>query len=221
MVTVLFGFCHKYNYESSVKKSLDLYINKLKEKNQTDQQQKQAINAISLFYEIGTDHAGKENPLKNKTNLMLRKKEGLKESNASWVSVYDDLKNEIKLRHYSPNTLKTYRGWVRQFQNFSKSKDPRLLENSDVKKFLTYLAVDKKVAASTQNQSFNALLFFFKHILKRDFGEFKDVPRAKRKPYIPEVLSREEIDVIIANLSPLFHWLRKCCTVVDCGFPNV
>ena len=198
-------FCHKYNHESSAKKSLAHYINKLKEKNQTDQQQKQAINAISLFYEIGTDHAGKEKPLKNKTNLILRKKEGLKESNASWVSVYDDLKNEIKLRHYSPNTLKTYRGWVRQFQNFSKSKDPRLLENSDVKKFLIYLAVDKKVAASTQNQSFNALLFFFKHILKRDFGEFKDVPRAKRKPYIPEVLSREEIDVIIANLSPLFH----------------
>jgi len=208
-------FCHKYNHESSVKKSLAHYINKLKEKSQTDQQQKQAINAISLFYEIGTDHAGKKNPLKNKTNLILKKKEGLKESNASWVSVYDDLKNEIKLRHYSPNTLKTYRGWVRQFQNFSKSKDPRLLENSDVKKFLTYLAVDKKVAASTQNQSFNALLFFFKHILKRDFGEFKDVPRAKRKPYIPEVLSREEIDVIIANLSPPFSLVAKM--LYGCG----
>jgi len=77
------------------------------------------------------------------------------------------------------------------------------------------LAVDKKVAASTQNQSFNALLFFFKHILKRDFGEFKDVPRAKRKPYIPEVLSREEIDVIIANLSPPFSLVAKM--LYGCG----
>ena len=62
-------FCHKYNYEFSVKKSLDHYINKLKEKSQTDQEQKQAINAISLFYEIGTDHTGKENPFKNKTGV--------------------------------------------------------------------------------------------------------------------------------------------------------
>ncbi len=197
------------------KKSLDYYVNKLKEKSQTDQQQKQAINAISLFYEIGTGHAGSENSLKNKTNLMLRKKEDLKEINASWASVYDDLKNEIKLRHYSPNTLKTYKGWVRQFQIFLKSKDPRLLENSDVKKFLTYLAVDKKVAASTQNQSFNALLFFFKHILKRDFSEFKDIPRAKRKLYIPEVLSREEIDVVIANLSSPFSLVVKI--LYGCG----
>ena len=66
---------------------------------------------------------------------------------------------------------------------------------------MTFLAVKRNVSASSQNQAFNALLFLFKNVLKKDFGEIKDVPRAKRKPYIPVVLSREEIDTIISNLA--------------------
>ncbi|MBL7189365.1 MAG: integron integrase [Phycisphaerae bacterium] len=66
--------------------------------------------------------------------------------------------------------------------------------------FLTFLAVKRKVAASTQNQAFNALLFLFRHVLKKEYGDFRDVPRAKRKPYIPVVLSRDEIDRIVEHL---------------------
>ena len=54
-----------------------------------------------------------------------------------------------------------------------------------VKDFLTFLAVNRKVFASSQNQAFNALLFFSRHIIKKEFGDIKDIPRAKRKPYIP------------------------------------
>ena len=71
----------------------------------------------------------------------------------------------------------------------------------DVKEYLTYLAVKCKVAASTQNQAFNSLLFFFRHGLNREFGKLRDVPRAKKTLYIPAVLSREEIDAILAQLS--------------------
>jgi len=124
----------------------------------------------------------------------------LKETGANWVSVYDALEAEIKIRHYSPKTLSSYRAWLRKFQSFLKSKDSRLIEQQDVKDFLTDLAVDKKVAASTQNQAFNALLFLFRHVLKQDFGEIKDVPRAKRKPYIPVVLSRIEVDKVFKQL---------------------
>ena len=79
-----------------------------------------------------------------------------------------------------------------------------MLSASDVKDFLTFLAVKRKVSASSQNQAFNALLFLFRHVLKKEFGEIKDVPRAKRKPYIPVVLSRDEIDRIISNLTSPF-----------------
>ncbi len=76
-----------------------------------------------------------------------------------------------------------------------------MLTSADVKDYLTYLAVKRKAAAASQNQAFNALLFFFRHVLKKDFGDQRDVPRAKRSPYIPVVLSREEVDSVIENLS--------------------
>ncbi|MFC1825053.1 phage integrase N-terminal SAM-like domain-containing protein [Thermodesulfobacteriota bacterium] len=72
---------------------------------------------------------------------MSTKKEDLKTNNANWKPVYDNLNAEIKIRHYSPKTLKAYTGWARQFQTFTKSKDPQFLATSDVKYFLTLLAV--------------------------------------------------------------------------------
>ncbi|SEH04680.1 integron integrase [Candidatus Venteria ishoeyi] len=122
----------------------------------------------------------------------------------NWAAVYTGLKEVIELRHYSPKTLKTYQSWMRKFQAFVKSKDYHLLNQQDVKNFLTHLAVSKQVAASTQNQAFNALLFLFRHVLKKEFGEIKDVPRAKRRPYIPVVLSREEIDRVLERLRDPF-----------------
>ena len=136
-------------------------------------------------------------------------KELLKPTNADWTSFYANLDAEIKLRHYSPKTLRAYKGWVGQLQDFTRSKDPRLLSGSDVKDFLTHLAVKRKVSASSQNQAFNALLFFFRHIIKNEFGELKEVVRAKRKPSIPVVLSREEIDAIIASLSYPYDLVAK------------
>ena len=120
---------------------------------------------------------------------------------ASWQAEYTRLANEIHVRHYSPKTLKTYRGWVRKFQTFTSSRVPQLLSTDDVKEYLTFLAVRRKVSSSTQNQAFNALLFFFRHALHKEFGKVDGVVRAKRKPYIPVVLSREEIDAILMHLS--------------------
>ncbi len=135
--------------------------------------------------------------------------------NADWRSVYASLKSEIAVRHYSPKTLRAYTSWMRHLQAFTKSRDPRLLTPADVKEFLTFLAVQRNVSASSQNQAFNALLFFFRHVLKKEFGEIKDVPRAKRKPYIPVVLSREEVDTIIAALSPPYDLVVKL--LYGCG----
>ena len=208
-------FCQKYDFNEGDKKSLPQFIKKLKAKKQTEQQKNQAFNAISLFQDI--EHVSKEKtaPFQIQQNTKPYTKEKQQITKASWVSVYNDLKSEINIRHYSPSTLKTYTGWARQFQNFTKSKDPHLLVDSDVKDFLTYLAVDRKVAASTQNQAFNALLFFFRHVMKNEFGELKDIPRAKRKPYIPAVLSREEIDAIIARLKYPYDLVAKL--LYGCG----
>jgi hypothetical protein len=113
-----------------------------------------------------------------------------KVSGASWVREFSCMGDEIALRHYSPKTHRSYSGWVRKLQTFTKSKSPELLTTEDVKAFLTSLAVQHSVAASTQNQAFNALLFFFRHVLNKEFGQLDGVVRAKLNKYIPVVLSR-------------------------------
>jgi len=85
----------------------------------------------------------------------------------------------------------------------------------DVKGFLSFLAVTKKIAASSQNQAFNALLFLFKHVLEKEFGKVEGVVRAKRKPYIPVVLSRDEIERIIARFDAPYALVAKL--LYGCG----
>lgn len=126
------------------------------------------------------------------------------ENGLSWNIAKTNLANEIKVRHYAKSTLQTYCGWLNKFQAHAKNKNPDELTDNDFKSFLTFLAVNQKVAASTQNQAFNAILFFFRHVLKREPGEIKSV-RAKQKPYLPVVLTRKEINRILGNLSDPHH----------------
>jgi hypothetical protein len=74
---------------------------------------------------------------------------------------------------------------------------------------LSYLAVARKVAASSQNQAFNAVLFLFKHVIEKEFGKVEGVVRAKRKPYIPVVLSRKEVDRVIGQLEDPYDLVTK------------
>lgn len=138
-----------------------------------------------------------------------------KSSSPEWDALMTVLAGEIKVRHYSRNTLKTYAHWSRQFQRFLKDKHPQELSTTDVKEYLTYLAVKCKVAASTQNQAFNSLLFLFRYALKRDFGVLKDVPRAKKSLYIPTVLSMAEIDAILKQLYYPYNLFVK--VLFGCG----
>jgi site-specific recombinase XerD len=97
---------------------------------------------------------------------------------------------EIKARHYSRKTLIAYANWSRKFQNYLKDKAPKELSATDVRDYLIYLAVKCNVAASTQNQAFNSLLFLYRHILKRDFGDHTDIPRAKRSKRVTSHIFR-------------------------------
>lgn len=117
----------------------------------------------------------------------------VKQKSADWPSVFIELKNAVKLRHYSPRTLKTCSGWTRKFQTYLKSKIPQLVVVQDVKDFLTWLAVHQGVSTSSQNLAFNALLFLFRNVFNQEFGKIDGIVRAKRKPNISVVLSRKEV----------------------------
>ncbi len=132
-----------------------------------------------------------------------------------WGTVYSRLSDEIKVRHYSPKTLKAYSKWVEKFRIFVGNKGFDALSPDDVKQFLTWLAVDQKCSASAQNQAFNGLLFFFRHILDKEFGQIDGVVRAKRKPYIPVVLSRKEVDLVVGKLRYPYDLIVKL--LYGCG----
>ena len=123
----------------------------------------------------------------------------------SWEREYRELEGAIKMRNYSRKTFAAYRLWARKFQGFVRSKPPGDLDGQDAKGFLTDLAVRQGVAGSTQNQAFNALLFFYRHVLGREFGKLDGVVRAKRRPHVPVVLSRLEVDAVLSHLAPPYR----------------
>lgn len=222
-----------------------LFLEKLRSRKQTAAQCQQAAHAISLYFEMqsldmqqikSVDEQIKEqnpivellppsalSPAPTSPILAFKKRQsqyseaGYQEKSDSpeWDTVLEAMATEIKVRHYSRKTLQTYAKWSRNFQCFLKNKPPESLTTEDVKAYLGFLAVKSKVAASTQNQAFNSLLFLFRHGLKREFGELRDVPRAKKSLYIPAVLSREEIDAILKELSYPYNLVVK--VLFGCG----
>ena len=113
----------------------------------------------------------------------------------------DALRTEIRGRHYSIRTETAYLDWVRRFIAFYGYADPKSIDAAvAVKEYLDYLAVERKVAASTQNQALNALVFFYNHILKRPFGEMETFVRAKRPQRLPEVMTRSEIQALFEQM---------------------
>jgi integron integrase len=104
----------------------------------------------------------------------------------------------MRLNHYSIRTEQSYLEIVKRFLLYTGPVTEATLEASHVKRFLEHLALERQVAASTQNQAFSAILFFFKRVLDRDMGDLSDTLRAKRGRQLPVVLSREQIGRFLA-----------------------
>ncbi len=194
-------FCKKFNYPYTETVSLDKFINKLKENNQTREEQKEIKNAILLYFEL--KNLKKRDIPWNTGEITLKDESNpqtLNTSSAAWTRAYAGLSEEIKVRHYSHRTLEAYALWIKKFRGFLRNKHPETLSPDNIKEYMKYLAVEKKVSASTQNQALSSLMFFYKHILNKDFNKPDEIIWAKRRPYIPVVLSRQEIDNILKHL---------------------
>jgi integron integrase len=97
-------------------------------------------------------------------------------------------------------TEKAYVGWIKRFIFFHNKRHPAGMGESEIAQFLSSLASDAHVSASTQNQALNALLFLYREILKKDIGYVNGVVRAKRSNRLPVVLTRQEVRSILASL---------------------
>jgi integron integrase len=118
----------------------------------------------------------------------------------------DVVRDRIRLRHYSYQTETVYLGWIRRFVRFHGGRHPRALGGPEVERFLNYLAVERSVSASTQNQALSAVLFLYKEVLEIELPWLDGVVRAKRPVRVPVVLSRDEIRRVLAHLEGA-HWL--------------
>lgn len=114
----------------------------------------------------------------------------------------------IKLKHYSKRTGKSYIGWVKKLNQY-RHKNFNEYNSNDAKDFLTYLAKEKNVSASTQNQAFNAILFLFRNVLHKDLENMKDTLRAKRNRKIPTVLTREEVASFFKQMEGVYLLIVK------------
>lgn len=106
----------------------------------------------------------------------------------------------VRVRHYSPRTADAYVGWIRRFVRFSGLRHPRELGPAEVTKFLTSLAVDGDVSASTQNQALSAILFLYKEVLDMPVGWLTALIRAKRPGRVPVVLTKAEVRAVLARM---------------------
>jgi len=111
------------------------------------------------------------------------------------------MRNEIRRRHYSPNTEKTYVYWVRQYIYFHNKQHPKDLNNTHIEQFLTYLATTKRVAGTTQSQALNSVVFLYRNVLKQDIGELDYLRNVRRFKNIPTVLSKEEITLLLQKMN--------------------
>ena len=112
----------------------------------------------------------------------------------------DQVRAVIRVNHYSIRTEQTYWYWIRYFIRFHKMKHPRDMGPKDVNDFLTWLAVHRNVAAATQAQALNSLVFLYDKVLDQPLGEIGDVVRSKKPRKLPVVLTHEEAMCIINQL---------------------
>ena len=117
----------------------------------------------------------------------------------------DQARDTLRLHHYSLRTEESYLHWIKRYILFHKKRHPSEMGATEISQFLTYLAVEKHVAAATQNQALSAILFLYKKVLNMNPGWVEDVVRAKRPKRLPVVLSTSDVIRLLDQL----HGSRK------------
>lgn len=112
----------------------------------------------------------------------------------------DKFRYAIRVRHLSYRTEQSYVSWIKQFILYHDKRHPGEMDETHVSEFLTYLAVKRNIASSTQNQALSAILFLYRHVLKKEIGWINDVERAKKPSRIPVVFTKTEAEAILNRL---------------------
>jgi len=195
------------------------FLNQLKsQKKIADWQIRQAEEALQLYI---------HNFLDDKTSVLSPNAERTRLPDVS--KILADMRQAIRIKHYSYRTERSYLEWAERLMDYTsriKKKDIRTagLDSGDVKDFLSYLALTKRVSSSTQNQAFNALLFLFRDVIKTELGDLSNTVRAKRGQKLPVVLSPEEVQSLFKHVETTMiytHVVRDMVSVPQSPLDNL
>ncbi|WP_172118005.1 integron integrase [Halomonas hibernica] len=125
------------------------------------------------------------------------------------MKLMDRVRATLRVKRYSFRTEKTYCYWIRFFIRFHGIRHPATMAGEEVKQFLEHLAVERHVAAATQNQALNAIVFLYLHVLDQPLGEIGTFSRAKRPQRLPVVLSHQEVMRVFEHLAGSMHLIAS------------
>src|SRR5438132_6955986 len=132
----------------------------------------------------------------------------------------DRVRHAIRTKHYNRRTETAYIDWIRRYIVFHGKWHPSEMGAPEITSFLTWLATDRRVSASTQNQALSAILFLYRAVLRIEIGPIDAVPRARMPVRVPVVLSRDEVVRIMKHLVGVTWITVALCTAPDCGCRN-
>ena len=125
------------------------------------------------------------------------------------IKLVDRVRQAIRLKNYSYSTEKAYVYWVKRFILFHNKRHPKAMGCPEIETFLSYLAVERNVSASTQNQALSALLFLYRDVLGIELNSPIVSVRAKRPKRLPTVLTRSEVQLLISAMSGKYQLMAK------------
>jgi integron integrase len=117
------------------------------------------------------------------------------------MRLIDQVRDVLRKKHYSYKTEKSYIHWIKRYIYFNDLVHPKELGEKEISRFISHLAMNRNVAASTQNQALNAIVFLYKHVLFIELGDFGHMERARRPKRLPVVLSQKEVEQVLANIT--------------------
>lgn len=116
------------------------------------------------------------------------------------AKLLDRVRIDLRTKHYSSKTEESYTSWIKRFVLYNNKKHPDEMGNEEIQKFINYLAMERHVSSSTQNQALQGILYLYKNVLKKDVGWISGIKNVKRIKHLPVIFSRTEAADIIKNL---------------------
>ncbi len=121
----------------------------------------------------------------------------------------DQVRNVARVRHLSLSTERAYVGWIRRFILFHNKKHPKEMAETEIRQFISHLAVNTKISASTQTVALSALLFLYRDVLKKALPYIDHIERAKPSKKLPVVFTRNEVQAVLAHLDGTHHLIAS------------